>query len=200
MTTVTEFDIGGDDQGPEELPPPAADPDVSPAAPYGVKADGTPKLSNGGRPRKSTGRTARKSTATRAPRPRTETPKIDKPKPAAKLTISDKLVGLAEVAMPLIPDPVDQNIVHAFAGSIAQQWEAAAAENDKVRRFFDSFGGGAALPTAALTTAAMVALIAINHGAFRRTRWGAGLRARFLPAFDPELAEQLKAGAGQAPG
>lgn len=183
-----ELAAAGLDDG--RTPPAPPEPvSIDTEAPYGRKADGSPRRSNGGR----RGGASSGGKAPRAPRAR--------PAPSAGRAGGstragrhrDAVAGILQggAALASVFNPVDAIVLETFALPFGEAVQRAADQHPELARFLDKMGGGSALVEVAIMAATMVGLIACNHGALKGSP--------IAPMMEARLAEIVAAKMPPAP-
>lgn len=156
------------DEEPEHAAPPKKDAE----APYGRRADGTPKKGPGGRP------------------PVKKPAKADQPRVAAasgvKKDFTVELTGLVQTAWGALAafSPADAGAVKLAGPGLVASWNALAQENAGVARGIEWLTSGSVYGAVVMATAPLVMQIMANHGRIDAERVAA------LGVQDPEkLAE-----------
>jgi hypothetical protein len=132
----------------EQAPAP---PRTDPEAPYGRKADGTPKKAPG-RPRK-------------AAEPRVQAPsaadKGQKPK-----DYTEALTGVMQLAWGVTAPlaPADAAAIKISTPAMVKAWNGLAQENARVARGIDWLTSGSAVGAAVMVTVPLVLQLGVNHG------------------------------------
>lgn len=161
---------------PADAPEFPAPPKRDPAAPYGYKADGTPKKA-AGRP---------KSPA----RVQATTPKLpaQPAKPAGPKDYTEELTGLCQLSWGLLAtfSPADAAAVKIHGPQLVSAWNAAAQENAMVARGITWLTSGGVWGAVVMATAPFALQIASNHGVKVPALGGLGM------ASPEELAEMTK--------
>lgn len=152
-----------------------APPKKDPEAPYGRKADGSPKKGPGGRPSKA--------------------PKADQPRVAMKETRGPKkdytveLHGLVQTAWGALAafSPADAGAVKLAGPGLVASWNALAQESSQVARGIEWLISGSVYGAVVMATAPLVMQIMANHG-----RIDAG-RVAALGVQDPAVLAEMTA-------
>lgn len=142
---------------PDEPTAPAP-PKKDPEAPYGRKADGSPKKGPGGRPPK-------KDQQVKAEKPRVQTRK----------DFTGPLDDLARLGWGVlaVSSPADAAALKVHAPGMVQAWNALAQENAAVARGIEWLTTGSAYGAVVMATVPMVLQVLANHGRLDHERLGA---------------------------
>ena len=147
--------------------PPKKDP-----APYGYKADGTPKKA-AGRPRKD----------------KANAPRVQSPKKAAgaKRDYTKDLTGLVQTLWGATAAfaPADAGAIQVHGPGLVKAWNDLAQENSQVARGIEWLTTGSAYGAAVMATAPLVLQLLANHGVLP------GERLAPLGVQDPAALAQL---------
>lgn len=137
---------------PEAAAPPRRDPE----APYGRKADGTPRRAPGRRPK--------------AAEPRVQAPSAaDK---GEKRDYTEALTGVMQLAWGVTAPlaPADAAAIKGATPGMVAAWNALAQENRHVAKGVEWLTSGSAVGAAVVATVPLVLQLAVNHGAVPRER------------------------------
>lgn len=158
----------------QEMPAP---PKRDQTAPYGRKADGTPKKGPGGRPpRGDRARAQAPSPAETGGPPKDYTPGLR------------RLFGTA-FSVAVVSSPADAGAIALATPALVDGWNGVAQRNAKVGRVLDLLTDGADLGGAAVATVMLGLQIAANHNM---------VKADAVAAFGVRPREELEAVAMQA--
>jgi hypothetical protein len=148
-----------------------APPKKDPEAPYGRKADGTPKKA-AGRPRKD-----------QATKPRVEAPKAARP----KRDYTRDLTGLMQTlwGATVAFAPADAGAIQVHGEPMVKAWNDLAQENAQVARGIEWLTTGTAYGAVVMTTAPLVLQLLANHGVLP------GERLQPLGVQDPRVLAEL---------
>lgn len=165
-----------------------APPKKDPEAPYGRKADGTPKKGPGGRPPK-------KATAER----KAEKPRVQ----AARKDFREPLTDLTRLAWGVlaISAPADAGALQLHGPGMVEAWNALAQENAQVARGIEWLTTGSAYGAVVMATVPMVLQVLANHGRLDHQRLGAlGVQhpGDLAELTAQDVAEMQQAAAAQA--
>lgn len=164
---VAQAEAADEAAGAEVSPPPKKDPD----APYGRRADGTPKKGPGGRPPK-------------------DKPRVAGPKAAqVKKDFTQPLHELVQLAWgTLVPfSPADAGAVKLAGPALVSAWNTLAQENATVARGIEWLTSGSAYGAVVMATAPLVFQVLVNHGKLPHERVAA------LGVQDPGILAEMTA-------
>lgn len=164
-----------DEQAPA---PPKRDKD----APYGYKADGTPRKGpQGRRPKDDDG--------SGAPRVKAPSPK-QAAGPKASVDFTKELTGLTQLAWGVLAtiSPADAGAVRLVGPGMVTAWNGLAQENAQVARGIEWLTSGSAYGAVVMATAPLVLQILANHGRINPESVSA------LGVQSPEALAQMTAG------
>lgn len=154
-------------------PPPKAPED--PQAPYGRKADGSPKKGPGGRPPK--------------PKPRMQSPKASQAPKTGK-DFREPLTDVMRLGWGVlaVASPADAAALKIHGPGMVEAWNALAQENAQVAKGIMWLTTGSAYSAVVMATMSMVLQVLTNHDRLPAGRLGA------LGVHDPaELSELTRA-------
>ncbi len=157
---------------PDEKQAPAP-PKKDPEAPYGRRADGTPKKRPGGRPPKA-------KQQVKAEKPRTQSARTDFTEPL------DDVARLAWGVL-AVTAPADAAAVKTHAPGMVKAWNALAQENQAVARGIEWLTTGSAYGAVVMATVPLVLQVLANHGRLDHRQLGG------LGIADPAVLAEITA-------